>query len=317
MKAKVGFKTALSLLLNGEVVALPTETVYGLAGRIDRQKTLEKIFLLKKRPLFNPLIVHCYNLKQASKYLSGEISIVKDLFDFFSPGPLTVVANKNEKVSPLITAEKQTVAIRIPQHPLMRKILKELPAPLAAPSANIYGKVSPVNASHVLSSFNKVVPVLDGGECERGLESSIVFPDIYKKKIFILRPGLITKEDLISFLKRQNLDFTVEDKQELSQPGGQKSHYKPKIPLYILETQKTNKEIEKFLSKKFPNKKNKRFILYNSPQKTARLLYSQLIALSNEKIDLIFVQKTRKHTGGLWITIWNRLNKASSGSYKF
>ena len=316
MKAKVGFKTALSLLLKGEVVALPTETVYGLAGRIDRSKTLKKIFSLKKRPFSNPLIVHCYNTKQALEHLSTENPLVKHLFNFFSPGPLTLVANKNEKVSPLITANKKTVALRIPQHPLMRRILKELPVPLAAPSANIYGTVSPVSARHVLSFFNKTVPVLEGGVCKKGLESTIVLPDTYKKKLFILRPGIITQEDLETFVKRKNLGFVVETKQDFFQPGGQKSHYKPKIPLYIIETQKTKKEIEKFLSKKFPNQKLTRLCLQTSPKKTAYSLYSQLIKLSNKKADLIFVQKTRKHTGGLWETVWNRLNKASFGFYR-
>lgn len=317
MKTKVKFKEALSLLLNGELVALPTETVYGLAGRIDKQKTLEKIFLLKKRPFFDPLIVHCYNKKQALEYLSGDTSFVEEIFDFFSPGPLTVVTNKNSKISPLITAEKKTVALRIPKHPLMKKILKELPVPLAAPSANLYGKVSPVRASHVLSSFNNKIPVLDGGKCQGGLESTIILPDIQKKKIFILRPGMITKENIASFLKKKGSGFTVENKKNSFQPGGQKSHYKPKVPLYILETEKTNKEIKKFLSKKFPNKILKKLRVYTSPQKTARLLYAQLRQFSSNKENLIFVQKAKKQTGGLWETIWNRLDKASSEYYKF
>lgn len=317
MKARVSFKEALSLLLKGELVALPTETVYGLAGRIDNQKTLEKIFLLKKRPFFDPLIVHCYDKKQALKHLSGDFFFVDKLFDFFSPGPLTVVANKNEKISPMITAGGKTVALRIPKHPLMRKILKALPVPLAAPSANLYGKISPVCANHVLFSFNKKIPVLDGGECEKGLESTIVLPDIKKKKVFILRPGMVTKKNIESFLTKKGLDFTVENKEDASQPGGQTSHYKPRVPLYILETEKTEEEIESFLSKKFPDKKLNKLHFDTSPQKTARLLYSQLIQLSNKKENLIFIQKTKKQTEGLWETIWNRLDKASSGYCKF
>ncbi len=317
MKAEVNFKTALSLLLKGEVVALPTETVYGLAGRIDRKKTLEKIFSIKNRPHSDPLIVHCYNTKQALQYASGDISLIKKLFIFFSPGPLTVIANKNKKILPLITGKRNTVALRIPQHFLMRKILRELPVPLAAPSANLYGKVSPVSANHVLSSFNNTIPVLNGGECEKGLESTIVFPDIHKKKIFILRPGIITKEQLESFLKKKKSDFIVENKKDVSQPGGQKSHYKPKAPLYIIESPKTKKELETFLLKKFPNKKIKKLRLESSPQKTGRLLYKRLRQLSDEEKVLIFVHKTKRHKGGLWDTVWNRLEKASSGYYKF
>ena len=316
MKNKVNFKQAFSLLLKGEVVALPTETVYGLAGRIDQEKTLEKIFLLKGRPLFNPLIVHCYDKKQALSYLSGDSSILEKLFDFFSPGPLTVIAKKNKKISPLVTAGKSTVALRIPQHPLMRRILKKLSIPLAAPSANLYGKLSPVSANHIISSFKSKIFVLDGGKCTKGLESTIVLPDLKKKKLFILRPGMITKEHLESFLKKKGLNFIVEYKSDSFQPGGQKSHYSPEVPLYILETQKNKTEIERFLLKKFPKKNLKKLHLNSSPQKTARLLYSQLRQFSARKNNLIFVQKKQNQTEGLWKTIWNRLDKASSGYYR-
>lgn len=316
MKTTVNFKEALSLLKKGELVALPTETVYGLAGRIDQEKTLEKIFLLKKRPFFDPLIVHCYDKKQALSYSSEKNSIVGKLFDHFSPGPLTVVVSKNKKISPLITAGKATVALRIPKHSLTRKILKEIAVPLAAPSANLHGKVSPVSSAHVLSSFKKKVPVLDGGKCREGLESTIVFPDTQKKCLFILRPGIITKKKIEFFLKKNNIDFTVKYKKDSSQPGGQKSHYKPSAPLYIFETQKTEKEIKAFLSKKFPGKKSKRLKLEISPQKTARLLYSQLNEISNPKKTILFVKKNKKQSEGLWTAIWNRLNKASDRYYK-
>lgn len=297
-------------------MALPTETVYGLAGRIDKKKTLEKIFSLKKRPLFDPLIVHCYDQKQALKYLSGDKSFIKKLFDHFSPGPLTVVAPKNKKISNLITARKKTVAIRIPKHPLMRRVLKELPVPLAAPSANPYSQISPVCAKDVLLAFPGKVFVLDGGKCQKGLESTIVFPDVKKKKIFILRPGMITKKSIESFIKKQNLPWTVEIKKEAFIPGGQKSHYKPAVPLYIVESEKTDKEIKQFLTKKFPDKNPKRLKMGSSPQRTAQTLYSDLRRLSSQKENIIFVQKREKQKGGLWETIWNRLHKASSKKYK-
>lgn len=317
MKIKVNFKEALSLLINGKTVALPTETVYGLAGRVDREKTLEKIFLLKKRPFFNPLIVHCRDKKQALECFSSNTSLIAKLFDHFSPGPFTVVGQKSKDISPLITAGRDTVAVRIPQHPLMRKVLKNIPVPLAAPSANPYSKVSPVKANHVSSYFNKQVPVLDGGVCKKGLESTIVFPDPWEKKIFILRPGMVTKKAIESFIKKYKKGWTVEYKTDPFQPGGQKSHYKPGVPLYVLETEKPVKEIKRFLLKKFPNYQLKKLRMESSPQKTARLLYYRLRQLSNKKTSLIFVQKTKKHQGGLWETIWDRLNKASSGYYKF
>lgn len=316
MKKPIRFQKALSLLLKGEVVAIPTETVYGLAGRIDKDKTLKKIFALKKRPLFNPLIVHCYNQEQALEYLSGDTSLPKMLFDFFAPGPLTLVAKKNSKISALITAGKSTVALRIPKHPLTRKLLKNLSAPLAAPSANPYGRVSPVSAFHVLSSFKNKVPVLDGGNCQKGLESTIVFPDKKRKKIFILRPGIITKKQLEMFIHKKNLNLTVEYKKDPFQPGGQSTHYKPDVPLYIIETQKEEKEIRKFLSKKFPDRKLKKLHLNSSAHQTAKNLYSQMRRLSKYKETILFIQKTKNQEKGLWKGIWNRLNKASSAQYR-
>lgn len=313
----IDFQKALSLLLKGDPVALPTETVYGLAGRMDRDKTLERIFSLKRRPFFDPLIVHCYNRNQALSLVSGDPSSVKCFFKAFSPGPLTVVAYKNKKVSPWITAGKSTVALRIPRHPLMRKILQRLPVPLVAPSANLYGKVSPVKASHVLSNFSGKVPVLDGGESKVGVESTIIWPDTKKNKLFILRPGAVTKEDIEAFIKKERLDFIVEHKKVLVQPGGQKSHYKPKAPLYILKTKKRDSGIKEFLTGKFPNKIIKKLDLHDSPQKTARLLYTRLIELSCGKDSLIFVKKTAQYKGGLWESIWDRLQKASSGYYEF
>lgn len=316
MSKKVSFDRALSLLLKGEVVALPTETVYGLAGRIDKKQTLENIFKLKQRPFFDPLIVHCYDKKQALESYSGDQWLAELLFDFFSPGPLTIVARKNKNISSLITAGKKTVAVRIPKHPLMRKILKKLPTALAAPSANLYGKVSPVQAQHVLSSFPGRIFVLDGGECEGGLESTIIYPDVKKKKIFILRPGMITKERIESFLKRNRIDFLVERKKDHFQPGGQESHYKPSVPLYIFETEKQTKEIKAFLLREHPKLKPKELLLASSPQVVARTLYSQLIKLSKGKNSVIFVRKTKGQSDQLWTAIWDRLKKASSAQIK-
>ena len=316
MKAIINYKQALHLLKIGEIVALPTETVYGLAGRIDNEKTLKKIFQLKKRPLFDPLIVHCYNKKQALSYLSQKHPLIEKLFDEFTPGPLTLVTKKNNKISPLITAKKQTVAIRIPKHPLIRKILKQLSIPLAMPSANPYGKVSPVKSQHVLSSFKNKVPVLEGGLCKKGLESTILKIDSLKKNLFILRPGIITKEMLEKFLIKHQINFQVKYKKDHFQPGGGHSHYKPDSLFYIIESQKTEKEVKDFVSRRFPKKTLKKLQLYLSSQKTAQQIYSQLRKLSKNKKTIIYVQKKSHQKSGLWDTIWNRLEKASSGYFK-
>ncbi|MCY4320889.1 MAG: L-threonylcarbamoyladenylate synthase [Bdellovibrionaceae bacterium] len=317
MKSIVNYEQALKLLKAGKLVALPTETVYGLAGRIDDEKALKKIFQLKKRPFFDPLIVHCYDKKQALSYLSEKQPLIEKIFDEFTPGPLTLVAKKNNKISSLITAKKQTVAIRIPKHPLIKKILKQLAVPLAMPSANPYGKVSPVKSQHVLSSFKNQIPVLEGGFCQKGLESTILKIDFLKKKLLILRPGIITKENLEKFLIKYQIGFKVKYKKDPFQPGGGTSHYKPDSAFYIIESEKTEKEIKSFISKKFPKKILKKLNLSLSSQKTAREVYSQLRELSKNKKSIIYVQKKSHQKSGLWDTIWNRLEKASSGYFKF
>ena len=316
MKPKVSYQQALHLLNKGEVVALPTETVYGLAGRIDCERALKKIFQLKKRPLFDPLIVHCYNKKQALSHLSQKQPLIEKIFDEFAPGPLTLVAKKNHKIPSLVTAGKTTVALRIPKHPALRKILKQLSVPLAMPSANPYGKISPVSAQHVLSSFKNKIPVLDGGVCQKGLESTIIKIYPSKKKLLILRPGMITKEDLENFLIKNSIRFKVEYHKDQFQPGGGSSHYKPPAPFYIIDSQKTEKEVRQFLSKKFPNKNLKKLSLSSSSQKTARQLYSHLRQLSQDKKNIIYALKKSHQKSGLWKTIWNRLEKAASGYFK-
>lgn len=288
-QGKVGFHKALDLLHLGEVVALPTETVYGLAGRIDNDDTLNKIFHLKKRPLSNPLIVHCRDKNQIWDYVSGPRFYAEQLFDAFSPGPLTVLLPRNKKISSLITAGKPMAGFRIPRHPLMQKILQRLDVPLAAPSANIYGKVSPSSASHVLSSFQGSVPVLDGGACKKGLESTIVFPNEQKKTLFILRPGMITKQELEQFVA--GWGFSVKFWHKASQPGGQKSHYRPSVPLYIVKTLKTNQEVKDFLAKKFPSKILQELCLSPQAEICAQNLYRDLRELSLSPTSVSTTQK--------------------------
>ncbi len=315
MNSKVTYNQALDLLKSGEVVAIPTETVYGLAGRIDNQKTLENIFNIKKRPSFDPLIVHCYKASQAKQYISGDIKLVECLWKVFSPGPLTVVVPKNDKISSMITANQNTVALRIPKHFLVRNLLENLNIPLAAPSANLYGKLSPTKADDVVSIFSGKVPVLDGGDCEVGLESTIIQPDLKNKKIFILRPGTITKEHLQKCLKDNNFDFSVADKKNSFHPGGQIEHYQPDVPLILVESDTEDSQIISFLKSKYPSRFIQKLSLEKPPQIIARYLYSDLRKLSQDKNNIIFVNRTKNQVGEVWSAIWNRLEKASSKKF--
>ena len=310
------YSQALQLLKRGDIVALPTETVYGLAGRIDLKAPMEKIFHIKRRPLFNPLIVHCHSKDQARCYMKEPVpDLVEALWDRFSPGPLTLVMLKNDRVSPLITAHQETIALRIPRHPILLKILRELKIPLAAPSANQSGCVSPTRTEHVLSAFKGEVPVLDGGACEEGVESTIIKPDIPSKKLIILRPGTVTKENIQKFLKEKDLPFSVVREESAHAPGGGTSHYAPGAPLFILENFH-EKDTGDFLKKQFKGKLVKQLVFDSRPELSARRLYHDLRNLSQGKNAVILVQKTRKHKGMLWDTIWNRLEKASSGKFK-
>ena len=312
-KNPVSLSSALQLLREGDVVALPTETVYGLAGRMDSQTALEKIFHIKKRPFFDPLIVHCCDKRQALQYTAEAPPLAERLWDLFSPGPLTLVLRKNAKVPSVVTAGQETVALRIPRHPLFRRILKDLKVPVAAPSANLFGCVSPTRADHVLTAFNGKVPVLDGGVCEEGLESTIVRPQA--RRLIILREGSLPGEEIQKALKAKNIPCALSRKTSPFIPGGGKSHYAPAIPLYIVENP-SGKNTEDFLSKKFPGRSIKHLKLHSRPEIAARRLYHDLRALSQDKNALICVQKTGQTTAGLWRAIWDRLEKAASGKLK-
>ena len=311
----IKYEEALKLLKEGEVVAVPTETVYGLAGRIDSEKAIKKIFQIKKRPFSDPLIVHFYDKVQLKNYIHEDISFLDDLWDSFSPGPLTVVLKKSDRISSLITASKESVATRIPQHPLIRRLLKDLQVPLAIPSANLFSQLSPTRASHVLSSFPKHISVLDGGDCKVGVESTLIKIEQEKNKIIILRPGSITKEDIENFLNQKKISFTCHFQEQSSFPGGLEMHYAPPVPLIIVESEKTSEQVRLFLLKKFPDKKIKIFLFKDSSKKTAFDLYKQLRDLSQEKESLICVQKTKNQSSLDWKAIWNRLEKASSSYF--
>lgn len=314
-KQPISFKDALKFLKAGKVVALPTETVYGLGASIYSSKGLKKIFQIKKRPFFDPLIVHCYDIEQAESLTVGNIFPAKELWSRFSPGPLTLVLPKSKKVSSLITAGKNTVALRIPAHPLMRNILKELGAPIAAPSANLFGQTSPTRASHLLKAFNGRIPVLNGGNSTIGLESTIIRPDPKKRQILILRPGSISHDDLKKFLSEKKIFWNViEANKKTPHPGSFAKHYAPAVPLIIVESAKPLKTLQLKLNKQFPKKKIKFLKISPSPYITARYLYHQMQTLSKKKENLICVQKNpvSKYQQSCWPAIWNRLEKASS-----
>ncbi|MFQ3182125.1 MAG: L-threonylcarbamoyladenylate synthase, partial [Polaribacter sp.] len=165
---------AVQLLIDDQLVAIPTETVYGLAGNIFSEKAIKSIFSTKKRPFFNPLIVHIPSIDSLENIVTHIPEKAKLLAAAFWPGSLTLVLKKSDKIPAIITAGKDTVAVRIPNHPVTLALLKQLPFPLAAPSANPFGSISPTKPAHVEGYFkNKIQMVLDGGSCANGIESTI------------------------------------------------------------------------------------------------------------------------------------------------
>lgn len=216
-------KAAEVLNQNG-LVAIPTETVYGLAGNIFSEVAIRKIFELKQRPLFNPLIVHIHSLDQLPSFVSEIPQQAQDLVEYFWPGPLTLVLPKKPDVPDLVTAGKNTVAVRVPNHPTTLDLLRKLDFPIAAPSANPFGRISPTKAEHVAEYFNgRLKMVLDGGECQRGIESTII--GFENDRPIVYRLGSISVEEIEKVVGPLNIKNKKESAPDA--PGMLSRHYAP------------------------------------------------------------------------------------------
>ena len=226
---EAGIARAAEILRGGGLVALPTETVYGLAARADSEAAIAAIYRAKGRPEFNPLIVHVASLEQAERLARFDVR-ARLLAARFWPGPLTLVLplRKGVAIAPAVTAGLPTIALRMPAHPLMQAVLHEIGVPLAAPSANRSGSVSPTSAGHVLASFGEDAPVvLDGGPCERGLESTIVA--VREHGWQLLRPGPIAESAVAAILG----GAMAVAPGRIEAPGQLARHYSPGKPLRL------------------------------------------------------------------------------------
>ena len=282
-------KKSKFFLDKGHCVAVPTETVYGLAANAYSYRATAKIFKLKKRPKTNPLIVHYVSLKMLEKDCDLNKNFFK-LFKKFSPGPITFVLKlkKNSKISKNVTNNKKTLAVRFPKHVLVRKLLKKLNYPLAAPSANISTKISPVTKEDVVDEFGKKIKfVLDGGRSTVGLESTIVS---LIKKPQILRLGGI-EISKINRVLRTNLKFNRK-KKKIIMPGQEKIHYSPGIPIRLnIKKPKLNEAFILIKKRKLPGKNfyylNKRRNL----KEAAKKLYKTLRMIKKKNFKSIAVEK--------------------------
>jgi L-threonylcarbamoyladenylate synthase len=231
---------ALNLLSAGEVVAFPTETVYGLGADATQSDAVKKIYTLKNRPSFNPLIIHVFNLEQAQKYgVFSELAL--KLAKEFWPGPLTLVVPllPNTPIVQYVTAGLNTIAIRCPNHPVALALLEQYQNPLAAPSANISGYVSPTKASHVVDEFGEKVFVLPGGKSNVGLESTIV--DCASEELSVLRPGFVTRDQIEAITGVAVFEKTTFD--VVTAPGQLKHHYAPKTNVKINATEASGQDV--------------------------------------------------------------------------
>jgi len=218
------------LLEQGELVAIPTETVYGLAGNGLNLKAISKIYTAKNRPQFNPLILHVAHVDQLEKWVNEIPKACLDLIDALSPGPITYLLPKSDSVPDIVTAGSHRVAIRIPAHDLTLSLLSQLDFPLAAPSANPSGYVSPVTSQHVFDGLSGIIPyILEGGNAKIGLESTIV--GFEERKVIVHRLGGIPTE-LLEEITRQEVELRLSHASPTA-PGQLKSHYATRKPLYL------------------------------------------------------------------------------------
>ncbi|MBS4538338.1 threonylcarbamoyl-AMP synthase [Clostridium sp. D2Q-11] len=234
---KEGLKKAAEILKKGGLVAIPTETVYGLGANALDEDAAKNIFKAKGRPQDNPLIVHISDIDQLKDLVSEIPEGAYVLMEKFWPGPLTLIMKKSDKISDVITAGLDTVAIRMPSHPVAREIIELANLPIAAPSANISGRPSPTDASHVIEDLvGRVDAIVDGGRTGVGVESTVV--DISSGIPTILRPGGITEEDLLVVFPRVDIDPALKGEDENltpKSPGQKYKHYSPNAKIKIIK----------------------------------------------------------------------------------
>ncbi len=222
---------AIEVLKAGEVIGLPTETVYGLAGNAYNSESITKIFTVKNRPTFDPLIVHTSSIERVREFVKEIPEQAQLLAKHFMPGPLTLLLPKKEVISDLVTSGLETVAVRIPSHPLALDLLQKLDFPLAAPSANPFGYISPTSAQHVDNQLgDKIKYILDGGECKVGIESSII--GFFDDEIVVLRKGGLAIEEIEAVVGKVRIEEHSTSNPKA--PGMLKSHYAPRTRLLVI-----------------------------------------------------------------------------------
>ncbi len=313
-------RKAAELLKKGQVVAFPTETVYGLGADAFNPSAVKKIFSAKGRPADDPLIVHVASIADAEKAVKEIPAVARRLMKKYWPGPLTLVMSKSKKVPAVVTAGLKTVAVRMPSHPVALALCKAV-GPIAAPSANSFGKPSPTKAAHVFADLKGKIPlILDSGSTHIGVESTIV--SLTTKPAKLLRPGKITVEELRRILPVEIVTSVKKSERPLA-PGMKYRHYSPKTPV-LLVLKPTAEKIEKLVEKE--QKKGKQIgllclgryhtsaerviIIGKTPEAAAKRLFDALRWLDLQKLDLIIAEGLPEN--GFGMAVMNRLRRAAS-----
>ena len=306
---------AVQLLTEDHLVAIPTETVYGLAGNIFSEKAIKSIFSTKQRPFFNPLIVHIPSVKSLNDLVTHVPEKAKLLAAAFWPGSMTLVLKKSKTIPDIITAGKDTVAVRVPNHPITLALLKKLPFPLAAPSANPFGSISPTKPAHVENYFrNSIKMVLDGGSCANGIESTII--GFENEEPVIYRLGALPLEEIEAVVGKISIKNKKEEKPDA--PGMLARHYAPKTSTFLVDDvaaeieKNTGKKMGVLVFKSSLNNENITEIILSkngSLQEAASRLYSAMHDLDSKNLDLIIAERFSEF--GLGKSINDRLQRAT------
>ncbi len=330
-KENIDLQEAADIIKNDGLVVFPTETVYGLGANGLSPKAIKKIFEAKNRPQDNPLILHVSDQDQVLDLVKAIPPLAQDCMDMFWPGPLTLIFEKSDLVPDEITAGLDTVAIRMPSNPIARKLIATAGVPIAAPSANLSGKPSPTRLSHVLKDMDgKVDLVSDGGETERGIESTVL--DVSERPPMIVGPGSIAKGDLGVLLGEVGQDKSTIDAEAgmvPKSPGQKYKHYAPKAEAILFAGDLEN--VAKEVNRRIREEHRKVAVLATTETKdlyegadvlidmgsrehleeVAKNLYNSLRECDDKNVDIIFVEGFEFHDLG--VGIMNRLLKACGG----
>jgi L-threonylcarbamoyladenylate synthase len=307
---------AVQHLNENGIIGFPTETVYGLAGNAFETEPIHKIFEVKKRPTFNPLIVHIKGIEDLKQVAIEIPPIAYELAKIFWPGPLTLILKKQPYIPDLVTANQDTVAVRVPNHPVALELLHQLDFPLVAPSANPFTSISPTSAEHVENYFgNQINMVLEGGECSAGIESTII--GFENNRVVVYRLGALALEEIEKVSGSVTL-LNKKDKKPIA-PGMLLKHYAPKTDFIL--TRNVQEELDWYSDKKIGlllynsfmpdfERKNQIVLSEESDLKiAASKLYHAMHKLDKMNLDLIIAERLPEY--GLGISINDRLERAS------